>query len=76
MKEFTKEELAEFNGENGKKAYVAVEGKIYDVTGNAHWVGGKHHGVVAGQDVTKAIMASPHGTAVLAKLEQVGTLKG
>ena len=32
MKEFTLEELAEYNGVNGKKAYVAYQGQVYDVT--------------------------------------------
>lgn len=75
MKEFTVEELAQFDGKDGRKAYVAVDGKVYDVTGNSHWTNGEHHGTLAGRDLTKAIEASPHGLSVLAKLEQVGTLK-
>ena len=30
---FTPEELTAFDGKDGRKAYVAVEGKVYDVTG-------------------------------------------
>jgi hypothetical protein len=29
MKEFTEKELALYNGENGKPAYVAYKGKVY-----------------------------------------------
>ena len=71
----TLEELAKFNGQNGAKAYVAVDGIIYDVTNVKSWKGGKHKGYKAGNDLTVAIMKkSPHGTAVLKKLEKVGTL--
>jgi len=72
----TKEELAKFNGKNGQAAYVAVDGIVYDVTGNPHWKNGKHEGYdLAGQDVTKTIKnKSPHGTKVLKKLKAVGKL--
>lgn len=75
MKEFTREELAQFDGKNSNKAYVAVKGVVYDVTGNAHWQAGEHHGVLAGKNVTEALSHSPHGDSVLAGLEKVGTLK-
>jgi predicted heme/steroid binding protein len=32
MKEFTLEELAEFDGREGRAAYVAYEGVVYDIT--------------------------------------------
>lgn len=32
-KTFTVEELKQFDGQDGHKAYVAVEGVVYDVTG-------------------------------------------
>ena len=75
MKEFTREELAKYDGQNGNKAYVAVNGVVYDVTGNSHWTNGQHHGVLAGKDVTEELSHSPHGDSVLAGLEKVGTLK-
>lgn len=74
-KKFTKEELKKFDGKNGNKAYVAVEGNVYDVTNVAAWNGGEHHGNKAGNDVTDALLnQSPHGTKVLQKLTKVGTL--
>lgn len=71
---FTKDELAKFNGQNGEKAYVAVNGIVYDVTNNSHWQGGKHHGNLAGRDLTEALKKSPHGDKVLANLKVVGKL--
>ena len=34
---FTIEELAKFDGKNGRPAYVAVNGMVYDVTNNRAW---------------------------------------
>lgn len=72
---FTKEELAKFDGQNGQPAYVAVNGTVYDVSGKKAWAGGKHHGHVAGQDLTNALLNdSPHGDKVLKDLPVVGKL--
>ncbi|WP_290068715.1 cytochrome b5 domain-containing protein, partial [Lactobacillus intestinalis] len=48
MQEFTLEELKKYNGKNGNPAYIAVNGKVYDVTNNPHWKNGEHHGYEAG----------------------------
>jgi Predicted heme/steroid binding protein len=32
MKQFTLEELKQYNGENGQPAYVAIDGIVYDVS--------------------------------------------
>ncbi|WP_290033110.1 cytochrome b5 domain-containing protein [Ligilactobacillus cholophilus] len=75
LKEFTKEELKQFDGKNGHKAYVAIEGDVYDVTDIPGWKNGEHHGNLAGNDVTDALLnKSPHGTRVLSKLTKVGKL--
>lgn len=72
---FTLEELAEFNGKDGKPAYVAVGGVVYDVSGVEEWKEGEHKdGVKAGTDATEAIANSPHGADVLTKLPVVGVL--
>ncbi|WEV39751.1 cytochrome B5 [Lactobacillus sp. ESL0684] len=73
MEKFTKESLAKFDGKNGNPAYVAIDGTVYDVTGNSHWTDGEHHGVEAGRDLTEAIAQSPHGKSVLGNLKEVGT---
>lgn len=76
MKEFDAAELAEFNGENGKPAYVAHKGKVYDITESKLWRNGAHmkrHR--AGQDLSADIQGAPHESDVLERFPQVGTLK-
>lgn len=61
MKEFTVEELAAFDGTNGKPAYVAYKGIVYDVTESALWMDGDHEGMHrAGADLTEAHNDAPH----------------
>ncbi|WP_261809518.1 cytochrome b5 domain-containing protein [Levilactobacillus humaensis] len=70
---FNRTELAKFNGQDGQPAYVAVDGVVYDVSGVEAWKGGKHHGNLAGNELTSVIDGqSPHGRKVLAKLPVVG----
>lgn len=74
-KEIKRADLSKYNGQNGNPAYVAVKGVVYDVTNSPAWSGGKHHGNLAGTDVTDALYnKSPHGDRVLAKLPVVGKL--
>ena len=76
MKEFTLDELAEFNGKDGKPAYVAVKGIVYDLTGTPMWESGDHFEMhSAGLDLTEALEAAPHGDETLVKWPVVGTLK-
>lgn len=72
--DLSREQLAEFTGEGGKKAYVAVNGVIYDVTDNEAWTEGSHKGFKAGTEMSQGLMDSPHGAAVLEKLPVVGIL--
>lgn len=75
MKAFTREELAQYNGKNGNPAYIAVDGKVYDVTNAPPWNGGKHNGYEAGKDLTEEIKSkSPHGVSKLKGIPVVGTL--
>ncbi len=76
LREFTLEELSQYDGKDGNPAYVAVNGKVYDVTDVPAWRGGSHQGeVVAGIDATAFISRSPHGASVLNGLKVVGKLK-
>ncbi len=77
MREFREQELARFDGQDGRPAYVAYEGKVYDVTGSFLWRGGRHqamHG--AGADLTGAMPLAPHGPEFLKRFPVVGMLKG
>ena len=61
MKEFTLEELAEYDGRDGRPAYVAFEGVVYDVTESAMWDEGDHEGQhQAGHDLTAEHEDAPH----------------
>lgn len=72
---FTLTELAMYDGKDGQRAYVAVEGIVYDVTDVYAWIEGEHNGVVAGQDITEALMnQSPHGPSKLSLATKVGIL--
>lgn len=73
--ELTVEELAYYDGKDGRPAYVAVDGIIYDVTDVPEWANGEHkNGLTAGNDLTEEIQQSPHGTSVLDDLPVVGRL--
>lgn len=73
----SKTELAKNNGKNGADCWVAVNGKVYDVTGQDEWVNGSHSPsngqAQCGQDESASIGSSPHGTSVLSSLPVVGT---
>lgn len=72
---FTKEDLAQFDGKSGRKAYIAVDGVVYDVTGQKSWKNGRHKmGIKAGTDASNKIGSSPHGKGVLKRLPVVGKL--
>ena len=74
--ELTLEELAKYDGTNGEKAYVAVDGIIYDMTDSDYWKNGAHNGFQAGRDLTKEIKeVSPHGIAKLENVKEIGKLK-
>ena len=82
VREFTLEELAQYNGLNGKPAYVAVKGIVYDVTNAKLWRAGAHSPIgeknVAGQDLTAKLAGAPpshQNQEFWDKLPKVGILK-
>jgi predicted heme/steroid binding protein len=75
-KTFTQNELSQFNGKNGKPAYVGYKGKVYDVTDSDQWVVGDHTGHMAGQDLTEEMEIAPHNGEVMDRMKVVGTLSG
>ncbi len=76
MKQFTKSELAEFNGQNGKPCYIAYKGKVYEVTDNANFSDGDHYSHSTGEDLTASLEEAPHGEEVFESLTIVGELVG
>jgi hydroxylamine dehydrogenase len=75
--EITYNNLSRFDGSAGKPAYVAYEGKVYDVTASPKWEDGRHFGKhTAGSDLTDALKGAPHGFEVLERVRHVGELSG
>jgi predicted heme/steroid binding protein len=71
----TPEELAQFNGQDGTPAYVAVSGVIYDVSSSKLWDNGNHEGVhQAGRDLTEDLKTAPHVRSVIERFPVVGQL--
>lgn len=74
-RKITLNELAQNNGKNGKPAYIAFEGKVYDVSASAMWLEGDHMGShEAGKDLTSEIELAPHRQEILRKVKIVGIL--
>ena len=66
MKEFTLDDLKQFDGQEGRPAYVAYEGSVYDVSGSDMWSDGEHEGMhQAGADLTAAHDDAPHDVHVV-----------
>lgn len=72
----TLNELASHDGRDGRRAYIAVNGTIYDVTDSPRWANGLHppdH--QAGQDLTEELAQAPHVRSVVERFPVVGTLQ-
>ncbi|HHH83592.1 MAG TPA: cytochrome B5 [Chloroflexi bacterium] len=72
---FTEKELRGYNGENGAPAYIAFEGRVYDVTRSFLWQHGRHQALhTAGADLTAALSEAPHGADLLEDFPVIGLL--
>ncbi len=75
QKKFTLEELAKYNGKGGNPAYIAYQGKVYDVSASPFWLSGDHFGShQAGKDITGELPMAPHGPENLGRVKLVGQL--
>ncbi len=78
-KTFTLSELAGFDGKDGRPAYVAADGVVYDVTDSADWREGVHTrcglGAAAGKDLSQELAQAPSNMrALLEAMPVVGGL--
>ena len=75
MRQFTKDELAQYDGKEGRFAYVACNGKVYDVSKSFLWQKGDHQVLHrAGADLTEELKQASHGADLLERFPVVGTL--
>ncbi len=73
--QFTPEDLALFDGREGRRSLAALRGRVYDLTGSGKWPGGSHfQRHAAGNDLTTALGQAPHGEEKLSAFPVVGTL--
>lgn len=74
-KQITEDKLRKFDGQEGRPAYFAFRGEVYDVSGSGHWPGGthklRHH---AGKDLTAEFASAPHDESVIHRFPSVGRL--
>lgn len=75
QRKFSLEELKQYDGKEGRHAYIAYKGKVYDVTDNYLWIDGDHQGEhVAGKDLTEDMASAPHGEENLERVKLIGIL--
>lgn len=73
--EFTRQQLAQFDGKEGRRAYIAYRGKVYDATDSFLWMGGRHQALhQAGEDLTDVLDTAPHGEDLLERIPEIGKL--
>ncbi len=74
-KRFTTEELAKFDGQEGRPAYTAANGFVYDVTESKMWRNGSHvRKHLAGRDLTAELLLAPHPEDRVESQPRVGVL--
>ncbi len=72
----TIEEMAKFDGRDGRAAYVAVNNVIYDVSASPRWKNGHHEGAhQAGQDLTEELKSAPHVRTVVERFPVIGKIE-
>ena len=73
-RKFTITELSQFDGKDGKPAYVGYKGKVYDVTESSQWIDGEYLGHMAGQNLTDEMDVAPHSEEVMERMKAVGVI--
>ena len=76
MPTISREELEQNDGREGKPAFVAVNGEVYDLSASQLWKDGSHMGAhYAGCDLTEALTRAPHGIEAVEKYQKVGEVE-
>jgi predicted heme/steroid binding protein len=70
---FNQESLSEFDGRDGRSAYIAIDGVVYDVTNSPRWPNGNHNGFQAGQDLSRQIPRDHRSDMRYERFPVVGT---
>ena len=77
LRRFTRKELAQYHGKDGAPAFIAYEGKVYDVSRSFLWQDGRHQVLrMAGVDLTAGLDQAPHGADLLERFPVIGMLDG
>lgn len=67
--------LAGYDGKDGRPAYIAYQGEIYDVSHSQLWKGGAHVGRhQAGCDLTEVLSQAPHEEDKIFAMPRIGKL--
>lgn len=75
QKKVTSQELEQNNGKSGKPAYIAYQGKVYEVSESSFWMEGDHMGIHnAGKDLTEELAMAPHREETFKRVKLVGDL--
>ncbi len=74
VRTFTRAELKQFDGGDGRPIYAAYKGKVYDVSTSPLWTEGQHFEHFAGGDLTDELADAPHGEEVFENFLIVGEL--
>jgi predicted heme/steroid binding protein/uncharacterized membrane protein len=73
--DLTLEELQGFDGKEGRPAFIAYNGKVYDVSRSKLWRDGSHaRKHLAGHDLTDALKTAPHAEDKVTSMPEVGKL--
>jgi len=65
--------LSAFDGKEGRPAYIAYKGNVFDVTALKLWKNGVHMKHLSGSDLTDFLSKAPHGPEKLDGIMVVGT---
>jgi predicted heme/steroid binding protein len=70
------DQLGRYNGRRGAPAFLACQGKVYDVSGSFLWQHGQHQVLYkADSDLTSELAQAPRGVEPLARFPVVGVLE-